>query len=99
MDIKKLMQQAQKAQEALIKNQKEFNDKEFEYDYKGYVQIKLAGSLSILDIKIKPELVDPDDTDTLTDVIRAAINEAIEKTNKERDALMNSMMPKGMFGR
>lgn len=99
MDIKKLMQQAQKAQEMLTKNQNEFNEKIFNYDYKGYVQIKLQGSLSILEIKIKPELIDPEDSDTLEDVVRAAINEAIQKTNEEKNALMNSMVPKGMFGR
>ena len=55
----------------------------------------LPGDLNIEAIEIKTEIVDPEDKETLQDILRAAINEAISTTCKERDAIMNATIPKG----
>ena len=46
------------------------------------------GKKEILEIKIKPEAVDPDDVETLEDLVLAAVNEAIKKAD--------DMMTEGM---
>ena len=53
-----------------------------EYDVNaggGAVSVKINGKKEILSISIKPEIVDPDDIETLSDVLVAAVNEAIRK--------------------
>ena len=70
----------------------------------GMVTVQINGLKEILDISIEPEIVDPDDVETLQDILVAAVNEAIkrvEDTNtKEMNALTaSSGMPNipGMF--
>jgi len=53
-----------------------------EYEVKaggGVVTVKINGKKEILAIDIKPDIVDPDDIETLSDVLVAAVNEAIKK--------------------
>ena len=48
--------------------------------------VKINGKKEILAIDIKPEVVDPDDIETLSDILVAAVNEAlkrVEDTNSE----------------
>ena len=60
-----------------------------EYDVSaggGVVNVKINGKKEILAIDLKPEIVDPDDIETLSDILVAAVNEAIkrvEDTNSE----------------
>ena len=60
-----------------------------------------SGKKGILAIDIKPEIVDPDDIETLSDVLVAAINEAIKRVNdtneKEMAAITGQMSMPGMF--
>ena len=54
-----------------------------------------------MDISIQPEIVDPDDVETLQDILVAAINEAIKKveaTNEqEMSKIAGGMNVPGMF--
>ncbi len=47
----------------------------------GAVTVKINGKLEVLAIDIKPEVVDPEDVETLSDILVAAVNEAIKKVN------------------
>ena len=50
------------------------------------VSVTITGTKEITSLEISPDIVDPDDTETLSDIIIAAINEAIrtvEKTNSD----------------
>ncbi|MGN1168741.1 MAG: YbaB/EbfC family nucleoid-associated protein, partial [Acutalibacteraceae bacterium] len=47
----------------------------------GAVEVTVNGSHEILSIKMKPEVVDPEDTDMLEDLLIAALNESIRKAN------------------
>ncbi len=53
----------------------------------GVVNIKINGKREVLAIDIKPEIVDPDDIETLSDIILAGVNQAIklvdDTTNEE----------------
>ena len=43
--------------------------------------MKINGKREILAIDLKPEIVDPDDIETLSDILVAAVNEAIKRVD------------------
>ena len=57
----------------------------------GVVKIKMNGRREVLSIDIAPEIVDPDDIETLSDIMVAAVNEAIKKVNADSDAEMQKL--------
>ena len=65
------------------------------------VSVKINGKKEILNISIKPELVDPEDVETLQDVIVAAVNEAyksVESRNAaEMEKITGALSLPGMF--
>ncbi len=48
----------------------------------GVVEVKMTAKKKLISIKIKPEVVDPDDTEMLEDLITAAVNEAMNKADE-----------------
>ena len=82
-----MIRQAQKMQEQMETLQAELDERVYETNAGGgVVTVKINGKKEILSIDIKPEIVDPDDIETLSDVLTAAVNEAIrkvEQTNSE----------------
>ena len=82
-----LMKQAQKMQEDMENLQADLDAREYEIKAGGgAVTVKITGKLEVTSIEIEPEIVDPDDIETLSDVLTAAVNEAIKKvsdTNSE----------------
>jgi DNA-binding YbaB/EbfC family protein len=83
MDFEKLMQQAQQMQEQMAKAQDELADEVVEASAGGgMVTVKANGALEILEIKISPEAIDPDDPELLADTVVAAVNEAIRSAQK-----------------
>ena len=65
------------------------------------VNVKINGKKEILSVKIDPEVVDPEDVETLEDLIVAAMNEAIKKVESDSAAEMQKitggMSLPGMF--
>ena len=45
------------------------------------VTVKINGKREILAIDLKPEIVDPDDIETLSDILVAAVNVAIKRVD------------------
>jgi len=82
-----MIRQAQKMQDDMAELQEELDAREYEISAGGgVVTVKINGKKEVQTIDIKPEIVDPDDIETLSDVLVAAINEAIRKvedTNSE----------------
>ncbi len=82
-----MLRQAQKMQEDMAALQEELDAREYDISAGGgVVGVKINGKKEILSIDIKPEIVDPDDIETLSDILVAAVNEAIkrvEDTNAE----------------
>ncbi|MBO4893414.1 MAG: YbaB/EbfC family nucleoid-associated protein [Clostridia bacterium] len=48
----------------------------------GAVEAKVSGKHELLSLTIKPEVVDPEDTEMLEDLIMSAVNESIRKANE-----------------
>ena len=65
------------------------------------VNVKINGKREILSIGIEPEIVDPDDIETLSDILVAAVNEAIKKVDEvsesEMSKITGQMNIPGMF--
>ena len=97
-----MLQQAQKMQEDMAALQEELDAREYEIKAGGgVVAVKINGKKEVLSIDIDPEIVDPDDVETLSDILVAAVNEAIkrvESTNSaEMEKVTGSMSMPGMF--
>ena len=97
-----MIRQAQKIQEEMETLQAELDAKEYEVNAGGgMVTVKINGKKEILNIDIKPEIVDPEDIETLSDTLVAAVNEAlrrVEQTHSEAmGKLTGGMNLPGMF--
>lgn len=77
-NINAMIRQAQKMQADMEAKQAELDAKEYDISAGGgAVKVKISGKRQILSIDISPDVVDPDDVETLSDIIVAAVNEAI----------------------
>ncbi len=86
-NMQNLMKQAQKMQEDLIKKQEEMEMREVVTTAGGgVVSVTISGNKEVKSIKIKPEVVDPNDVETLEDLIMAAINEGVRKLSEEESS-------------
>ena len=75
-----MIKQAQKMQEDMANLQEELDSREYDVSVGGgVISVKITGKKEILSIDMKPEVVDPDDIETLSDLLVAAVNEAIKK--------------------
>ena len=86
-NMQSMMRQVQKMQDDMTALQADLDEREYEIKAGGgVVAVKINGKKEILSVKIDPEVIDPDDAETLEDLIVAAVNEAIkrvEDTNTE----------------
>ncbi|MBU5486513.1 YbaB/EbfC family nucleoid-associated protein [Clostridium sp. MSJ-11] len=101
-NINNLMKQAQKFQKQMEEMQGELQNKEFQASVGGGAVIAVAnGKKEIIDIKIKPAVVDPDDVEMLEDLILSACNEALKRaedeTANEMKKLTGGLNIPGMF--
>ena len=101
-DMNALIKQAQKMQDDMAELQEELDEREYEVSAGGgVVTIKINGRKEVQSIDIKPEIVDPDDIEMLTDVLVAGINEAIRKVedtnNEEMGKITGGLGMPGMF--
>ena len=97
-----MIRQAQKMQEQMAALQEELDAREYEIKAGGgVVTVTINGKKEVLSIDIAPELVDPDDIETLSDILVAGVNEAIkrvEETNsREIEKITGSMAMPGLF--
>ncbi len=91
-NMQQLAQQAQKIQEDMERIEAELNDKEYFASSGGNaVTVIVNGKHEIQKIDVKPEAVDPDDIDMLTDMIIAAANEAIRQAAEEKENRMSAL--------
>lgn len=94
MNIQKMLEQAQKIQSGLKKKMDEFEATEFEHVYKNYVKVKIMGNLSIVAIEfLTKDIIDPEDSEMLADIIIAAINEATSATIAKKEEIKSSIAP------
>ena len=87
-----LMKQAQKMQRQMEESQKELEEKECTAKAGGgAVEITVSGKKEILKVTLSEEAVDPDDIETLQDLIMAAANEALRQVDEESSQNMGKL--------
>ena len=94
--------QFQDMQKALQKVQEDLKERVVEgTSGGGMVKVKVNGQQEIVDLKIEPDVINPDDKGMLEDLVLAAVNEAVKKSKKLQEQEMakatGMMMPPGMF--
>jgi len=95
MNLNNLMKEAKKMQQDLTKTQEELALKEFDASAGGgAIEVKVSGAKVVKEIKIKPEVVDPEDVEMLQDLILSCVNEALRKVdNASNDAMGRFNIP------
>ena len=79
-----MIKQAQKMQEDMARIQEELAATTYTATVGGgMVTASVNGKHEVLDLKINPEAVDPDDVEMLQDMIIAAVNEAMRTADAE----------------
>ncbi len=82
-NMNQMMKQVQQMQAEMAKAQDELKNETVEASAGGgMVTVKVSGELEILDLKIDPEAVDPEDVELLQDMVQAAVNEAVRSAQE-----------------
>ncbi len=94
-----LLKQAQKMQKEIERIQNELVNLRIEGAAGGGMVTAMAnGAQELLEIRIDPEVVDPEDVEMLEDLVLAAVNQALEnakiRAEEEMAAVTGGMMPK-----
>ena len=98
MNINQLMKEAKKMQADMEKSQEELSLKEFEASAGGgAINVKVSGNKEIKEIKIKPEIVDPEDVEMLEDLVMTCVNEALRKVDAAQAAQLGKYNIPGLM--
>lgn len=101
MNPRQLQQMAQQMQKQMQKIQEELGNTIVEGSAGSYVSVKMNGHRDLQSITLAPDVVDPDDIETLQDLIVAAINDASKKAQELAEQRMGpltgGMKLPGMF--
>ncbi len=91
-NIQQLARQAQKMQEEMDAASKELDEKEYSAAAGGgVVKATVKGSLEVQSIEISKDVVDPEDIETLSELVIAAVNEAIRQARDEKSETMDKI--------
>jgi len=98
MNINQLMKEAKKMQADLEKTQEDLAIREFEATTGGgAITVKVSGAKQVKEIKIKKDVVDPDDVEMLEDLILSCVNEALRKVDAAQNAEMGKFNIPGLM--
>jgi len=87
-----MMKQAQKLQTQMLRLQEELAEKTVETTAGGgMIKVLANGRQQILSIQIEKEVVDPDDVEMLQDLVVAAVNDALQKSQEMVSAEMSKL--------
>jgi hypothetical protein len=87
-----MMKQAQKLQAKMLKMQEELADKTVEASVGGgMVKVVANGRQQIISLNIEKEVVNPEDVDMLQDLVLAAVNEALSRSQEMVSSEMSKL--------
>ena len=82
-DMNQMMRQVQQMQTEMAKAQEELKNETVEASAGGgMVTVKVSGELEVLELRIDPDAVDPEDVELLQDMVQAATNEALRSAQE-----------------
>jgi len=89
---KMLMKQMEEMQRKMERIQAELGQERIEATSGGGMVIAVASGLGeMIEIRINPEVVDPDDVEMLQDLVTAAVNEAMTRAHSRREERMGEV--------
>lgn len=92
MNMNALMKQAQKMQKQMEEAQAALAEQVVETTSGGgAVKVTATGKKEIKEIKINPDVVDPDDVEMLEDLILSAVNEALRQVDEIANGVMSKI--------
>jgi hypothetical protein len=87
-----MMKQAQKLQSKMLKMQEELAEKTVESSAGGgMVKVVANGKQQIVSIQIEEEVIDPEEAEMLQDLVLAAVNDALSKSQEMVSAEMTKL--------
>ncbi|MBQ9964163.1 MAG: YbaB/EbfC family nucleoid-associated protein [Clostridia bacterium] len=91
-NMQSMLKQAQKMQEDMAAAQADLEQREYTATVGGgMVTATVDGTHLLKTIDLKPEAVDPDDTEMLADLIVAAVNEAVRKAQADSEETLGKI--------
>jgi len=91
-DVNALMKQAQKMQDEMLQAQESLKDEVVEASAGGgMVKVKMGGDLTLREIVIDPEAVDPEDVEMLAEMVQAAVNEGLRAAQALAESKMGGI--------
>lgn len=91
-NMNNLLKQAQKLQKDMEETKRNIEEKEFESTSGGgVIYVKMNGKKEIIDLKLKPEIVDVEEIEMLQDLIISCINEIYKKVEEESNREMSKL--------
>lgn len=90
-NMNQMLRQAQKMQEDMLKAQQQLEENVYEATAGGAVAVKMSGKKEILELKIDPEAVSPEDVEILEDMIIAAVNDVLKKVEAASSSQMSKL--------
>jgi DNA-binding YbaB/EbfC family protein len=98
-DMNKMLREAQRMQEELAKAQEAAASEIVDASAGGgMVTVKANGAGDIVEIKIDPRAIDPDDPEILEDMILAGVNEALRSSRALMESKMSGLIPGDLGG-
>lgn len=91
-NMQSMLRQAQKMQEDMAKLQEDLDAREYTArSGGGAVTAVVDGKHRLKTLEIQPEVVDPEDTEMLADLVIAAVNEAVRQAAETSEAEMSKV--------
>ncbi len=91
-DINALMKQAQQMQAEMLEAQEKLKDEVVEASAGGgMVKVKMGGDLTLREIAIDPEAIDPDEAEMLQEMVQAAVNEGLRAAQELASSKMGGI--------
>src|SRR5918912_4519614 len=99
MDFDKLAQQAMQMQQELQRLQEEAEKETVTATAGGgMVTVTATGGGEVTKIEIDPKAIDPDDPEMLSDMVTAAVNEALRSGRALVESKVSGLLPGGLGG-
>jgi DNA-binding YbaB/EbfC family protein len=93
------MKQAQQMQTEMMQAQEQLKDEVVEASAGGgMVKVKMGGDLTLREITIDPEAIDPEESELLADMVQAAVNESLRAAQELANSKMGGIAGMGGGG-
>ena len=87
-----LMKQAQQMQDQMLQAQEQLKDETVEASAGGgMVKVKMGGDLTLREIAIDPEAIDPEEAEMLAELFQAAVNEGLRAAQELASSKMGGI--------